>query len=74
MSWQPCFPIELVQQLKNVLLSWKWKSRQDGLAWLLSILDYEPTHRATHALLATHYSEVGDKDKAEAHTRMSRGE
>lgn len=22
------FPIELVQQLKNVLLSWKWKSRR----------------------------------------------
>jgi hypothetical protein len=55
-------------------ITWKWKSRRDGLAWLLSVLDYEPNHRATHALLAEHYSEVGDSQKAEAHAQMSRGE
>jgi Flp pilus assembly protein TadD len=67
-------PDDIEARFKVAEITWKWKSRQDGLAWLLSILDYEPTHRATHALLATHYSEVGDKDNAEAHTRMSRGE
>lgn len=67
-------PDDIEARFKVAEITWNWKSRQDGLAWLLSVLDYEPTHRATHALLAKHYSEVGDKDKAEVHARMSSGE
>ena len=67
-------PENIEARFKVAEITWKWKSRRDGLAWLLSVLDYEPNHRATHALLAEHYSEVGDSQKAEAHAQMSRGE
>jgi tetratricopeptide (TPR) repeat protein len=67
-------PENIEARFKVAEITWRWKSRRDGLAWLLSILDYEPNHRATHALLAEHYSEVGDSQKAEAHAQLSRGE
>lgn len=67
-------PEDIEARFKVAEITWRWKSRRDGLAWLLSVLDYEPTHRAAHALLAEHYSEVGDSQKAEVHAQMSRGE
>jgi tetratricopeptide (TPR) repeat protein len=67
-------PENIEARFKVAEITWRWKSRRDGLAWLLSVLDYEPNHRATHALLAEHYSEVGDSQKAETHAQMSRGE
>ncbi len=54
-------------------ITWKWKSRRDGLAWLRSVLEFAPDHKPTHALLAEHYEQEGDHQKAEFHRRKSEG-
>ena len=54
-------------------ITWKWKSRRDGLAWLRSVLEFAPEHQPTHALLAEHYEQAGDRELAEYHQRKSEG-
>lgn len=51
--------------------TWRWKSRQDGAAWLHSVLEFDPHHEAAHALLAKHYELTGDAEKAAYHKAQS---
>ena len=43
--------------------------RSEGVAWLLSILEYDPGHAATHRLLAEYFEEQGDDRRAARHRR-----
>lgn len=65
---------ELVAMPRNVPLryevaelTWKWKSRDEGEKWLLSVLEIDPSHQATHQLLAQHYTLRGDSVRGEEH-------
>lgn len=52
-------------------LTWRWKSHAEGAVWLLSLLELDPHHRPTHALLAKHYERVGDRDKSTRHRQLA---
>jgi Flp pilus assembly protein TadD len=64
-------PSNVELRFKIASTTWKWKSRSDGEAWLRSVLEYDPTHKETHKLLAEHYERIGRKDKAEYHRKMA---
>lgn len=52
-------------------LTWRWKSHDEGVTWLKSLLDINPAHQAAHALLARHYELKHDLQKAELHRRQA---
>jgi tetratricopeptide (TPR) repeat protein len=52
-------------------LTWKWRSRDGGVRWLRSVLDYDPGHVETHKLLAQHYRESGDEERALHHEKAA---
>lgn len=52
-------------------ITWKWKSRTDGEAWLRSILEYDPKHKDANAMLAEHYQILGRSELAEEHRRIA---
>lgn len=52
-------------------LTWRWKSHDEGVTWLKSLLDFNPAHQAAHALLARHYELKHDLQKAEQHRRLA---
>ena len=60
-------------RFKVASLTWKWKSRKDGEAWLRSVLDYAPDHKDAHAMLAEHYANTGRPDLAELHRKKADG-
>lgn len=66
-------PANVETRFKVAEITWRWKSRSDGAAWLHSVLEFDPDHRETHALLATHYAAIGDNEKAARHRQMSEG-
>ena len=43
----------------------------DGLRWLNGLLVLKGDHRATHAVLADHYRQTGDRERAEHHQRLA---
>jgi tetratricopeptide (TPR) repeat protein len=64
-------PEDLETRFQMASITWKWKSRRDGAAWLQSILESDPNHQPAHRLLADHYEELGDAGRREFHKRMS---
>lgn len=52
-------------------LTWRWKSHDEGATWLRSLLDFNPSHQAAHALLARHYELKHDTKKAEQHRQLA---
>src|SRR5262249_5166175 len=56
------------------LLLLRCQSREDGLAWLSSVLQFDPMHRKTHRALADYYSKIGQSEQAERHRRLPREE
>ncbi|APZ92700.1 tetratricopeptide repeat protein [Fuerstiella marisgermanici] len=67
-------PADVETRFKIGSVTWKWKSRRDGVAWLQSVLEFSPKHTPTHKLLAQHYEESGDRKKAKYHKKMSEGD
>ena len=51
------------------MITWKWKSRDDGEKWLRSVLEYDPHHAATHTALIHLYEAANDPGRAEAHRK-----
>jgi predicted Zn-dependent protease len=45
----------------------KYRSREDGVGWLLSLLQYAPAHAGAHEALARYYSQIGETERAERH-------
>ncbi|MFN9718901.1 MAG: tetratricopeptide repeat protein, partial [Planctomycetota bacterium] len=45
------------------------ESRDEGVAWLQSILMSHPEHAETHQVLADYFSKIGDSTRAEIHRR-----
>jgi tetratricopeptide (TPR) repeat protein len=45
----------------------RYRSREDGVGWLRSLLQYDPNHVETHRALADYYAKVGDAKMAELH-------
>ncbi|MSR58480.1 MAG: tetratricopeptide repeat protein [Planctomycetaceae bacterium] len=45
----------------------EYGDRAEGVAWLLSVLQYQPDHQEAHRLLADYYEKEGDHDQAERH-------
>lgn len=67
-------PSNVDLRFKVASITWKWKSRTDGEAWLRSVLEYDPKHIGAHKLLLEHYENLGRKDKAEYHKRLTQSE
>jgi heme-degrading monooxygenase HmoA len=72
---------QLVAQPDNVdlryrvaVITWKWKSREDGEKWLRSVLEYDPHHAGTHATLVDHYEAANGPVRAESHRKASKRE
>ncbi len=61
--------IELRFQIAEI--TFRYKSRQEGVNWLHSLLHLQPDHVPTHRLLAEHYEEIGDRERAAKHRAMS---
>lgn len=45
----------------------KYGTREEGANWLKTVLAIAPSHQPTHALLAEHYDEIGEKALAQEH-------
>ncbi len=52
-------------------LTWRYKSREDGVNWWRSLLLIDPDHRPTHAALAEHYALLGDRERAAHHRALA---
>lgn len=57
--------VELRFQVGKLTL--EWRSRDSGERWLRSVLEYDPAHAETHKLLARHYQDSGDHERAAYH-------
>jgi tetratricopeptide (TPR) repeat protein len=55
-------------------LTWQWRSRDVGEQWLRSVLDYDEEHVGTHRVLAEHYLDLGDQERATHHQKMAESE
>lgn len=49
----------------------RFRSREDGVGWLQSLLQYEPNHRGAHRALADYYARIGDSELADRHRRVA---
>ena len=67
-------PSNVELRFKVASITWQWKSRSDGEAWLRSVLEYDPKHADAHKLLAEHYASVGRNKEAEFHRKLAKGE
>ena len=59
--------IDLRFQIASTTL--RYKSKEEGAAWLRSLLKVAPAHAQSHALLADYYSSLGNENKAAEHRR-----
>ena len=53
------------------IITWKWKSREEGLRWFRSALDLDPHHKKTHSALADHFKITGKQEQADRHRKMA---
>ena len=67
-------PSNIDLRFKVASITWKWKSRSDGEAWLRSVLEYDPKHAGAHELLANHYESIGQTNEAALHRKLAQGE
>jgi tetratricopeptide (TPR) repeat protein len=61
--------VELRYQIGTLVM--RFRSRQDGAAWLMSLLQYDPNHAGAHRTLADYYTQLGDAELAETHRRAA---
>ena len=61
--------VELRYQVGKLTL--EWRSSDAGERWLRSVLEYDPGHGETHNLLAQHYQESGNLERAAHHRKMA---
>lgn len=52
-------------------LTWRWKSRDEGEKWLLSVLELAPAHQPANALLARHFELLGHSERAAHHRTLA---
>jgi tetratricopeptide (TPR) repeat protein len=64
-------PDDLKLRYKIGTMFLHYRSREDGVNWLNSLLQYDPRHRAAHQDLADYYSKVGETDLADQHQRAA---
>lgn len=62
--------LELRFQIGQMVL--RHRSRPEGVAWLRSILRYDPDHTGAHQVLAEYYEKTGDVDLARRHSSIAR--
>jgi tetratricopeptide (TPR) repeat protein len=55
-------------EIGSILL--RHRSREDGVGWLQSLLQYDPNHPGAHEALADYYTKVGNEPMAEQHRRF----
>ncbi|WP_339728514.1 tetratricopeptide repeat protein [uncultured Gimesia sp.] len=60
-------PGDLELRYEIAMISWKYKSHEEGVKWLLSLLKLDNSHLPTHRFLADYYSSIGDQEQAEKH-------
>ena len=66
-------PNNLDVRFQIAAITWKYKSREEGVKWFLSLLRLAPRHAPTHAALVIHYHAVGDQERAAVHRGLSQG-
>ena len=64
-------PDDLELRYKIGTMHLRYRSREDGVNWLNSLLQYNPRHSAAHQTLADYYSRIGDTGLAESHLRAA---
>ena len=64
-------PADLDLRYKIGTMFLRYRSREEGVNWLNSLLQYDPRHRAAHRALADYYSKVGETDLADQHQRAA---
>lgn len=64
-------PYNLDVRFQIAAITWKYKSREEGARWLISLLQISPRYQPAHAALARHYELAGDNDKALYHSRLA---
>ena len=52
-------------------LMWKHISRMEGVVWLQSVLQRDPTHIGAHQALAEHYARIGDSLRSQQHRQAA---
>lgn len=53
------------------MITWKWRSRAEGLRWFQSVLSLDPTHQKTHLALAAHFDLTGERARADEHRKLA---
>ena len=53
------------------MLLLRYKSREDGVVWLKSLLQFDPRHHGAHRALADYYSKIGESEQADRHRRLA---
>jgi tetratricopeptide (TPR) repeat protein len=64
-------PENVELRLQVALITWRYKSREEGAQWLLSLLKVDPQYPPAHAALAEHYALLGDEPRAVQHRRLA---
>jgi tetratricopeptide (TPR) repeat protein len=64
-------PADLALRCEIGTLFLRYRSRDDGVNWLNSVLQYEPRHVGAHRALAEYFSKIGDDRSAEEHRRAA---
>jgi predicted Zn-dependent protease len=57
--------VDLRYQLGSMLM--RYRSREEGVRWLRSVLLVVPLHRPTHVALAEYYEKTGDTVRSKRH-------
>ena len=54
------------------MISMNHESPDEGLRWLLSVIDLDPRHAASHVALADHYHRIGNAELKEKHREIAK--
>ncbi|MSR58970.1 MAG: tetratricopeptide repeat protein [Planctomycetaceae bacterium] len=61
--------VALRYEIGTMLL--RYRSRENGVSWLKSVLQYDPQHSDTHRSLADYYELVGETELAKQHRQFT---
>jgi tetratricopeptide (TPR) repeat protein len=64
-------PADLELRYRIGAMFLRYRSREEGVTWLKSVLQYDPRHRAAHRMLADYYSRIGEAELAHRHQRAA---
>jgi tetratricopeptide (TPR) repeat protein len=64
-------PADLALRYEIGTLYLRYRSREDGVNWLNSVLQYDPRHPGAHRALSDYYAKTGESELSEQHRRAA---